>query len=192
MQYISVNMSYVLCKHPLLLSCTQRIMYLLQYTNLFHVKCGMHKNRRYFRVKSFLNYHNNITFKPCFVCFVYSLGISRTIIGFTFIVARLRYSPWCSIMPWRNIFQRMLHPSCVSVELMNRACFSNASAWEQIEPESSSLTSLLIVIESKLSKRLKSHINRLNDLIWLFIAYNFSPFGRFSSFAYNPGRPITI
>ena len=167
-------------------------MYLLQYTNLFHVKCGMHKNRHYFRVKSFLNYHNDIIFNFHLVYFVYSLETSCAIVGFTFIVARLRYSPWCSIMPWRNIFQRLLHPSCVSVELMNRACLSNASAWEQIEPESSSLTSLLIVIESKLSKQLKSHINRLNDLIRLFIAYNFSPFGRFSSFAYNPGRPITI
>lgn len=43
-------------------------------------------------------------------------------------------------MPLRNIFQRILHPSCANVELMNRSCFSNASANEQLGPESSSFT----------------------------------------------------
>ena len=50
------------------------------------------------------------------------------IIGFTFIVSRFRYNPLCSITPFRNIFHRMPHPSCASVELINRSCLSNASA----------------------------------------------------------------
>ena len=64
----------------------------------------------------------------------------HTAIGFTFIVSRFRYSPWCSIIPLRNIFHRILQPSCASVELMNRSCLSNASASEQLGPESSSFT----------------------------------------------------
>ena len=63
-----------------------------------------------------------------------------TVIGFTFMVERFRYSPWCSIIPLRNIFHRMLQPSCASVELMNRSCFSRASASEQLGPESFSFT----------------------------------------------------
>lgn len=61
-------------------------------------------------------------------------------IGLTFIVPEFKNSPLCSIIPFRNIFQRMLHPSCASVELMNRSCLSNASAREQLGPESSSFT----------------------------------------------------
>lgn len=62
------------------------------------------------------------------------------IIGFTFIVSRFRYNPLCSITPFRNIFHRMPHPSCASVELINRSYLSNASASEQLGPESVSFT----------------------------------------------------
>ena len=37
-------------------------------------------------------------------------------------------------------FPKVLHPSCASVELMNKSCLSNASASEQLGPESSSFT----------------------------------------------------
>ena len=67
---------------------------------------------------------------------IYNCWPVYMIIGFTFIVSRFRYNPLCSITPFRNIFHRMPHPSCASVELINRSCLSNASASEQLGPES--------------------------------------------------------
>ena len=69
-----------------------------------------------------------------------ALILIYTGIGLTFIASRLRYSPWYSIIPWRNILHRMLQPNCANVELMNKSCFSKASASEQLGPESFSFT----------------------------------------------------
>lgn len=56
-------------------------------------------------------------------------------IGLTFIVPKFRNIPWCLIIPFPNIFHRILKLSCASVELMNKSYFSNTFANECSKPE---------------------------------------------------------